>query len=570
MDKRVKTMLSLVCGLALFMSTLVLYPIQVANAKDYTSLGCVSWVKDRAKEKLGITLPSTGLNEYGLYGASAYWTNLNDYSKGSTPASNSLAVWKYNNGSDGQDGKYGHVAFVEEVNGDQVTVTEGGCAGYSYAGHTGVIRRTQSSSKMATLGGCSSFLGYIYLSGAPGHDPEGCVDQVTGGQGLVIVGGWAFDRDDTNASIEVHVYIGKDASTWEGFPLVANQPSEDVNNVYSIGGNHRFGHAITTSKRGNQDVSIYLINIGGGGNVLLGKYTANISDPAPATTPTPAVAPTTAPTVAPTIAPTIAPTVAPTIAPTLAPTIVPSSAPTTSFGMPASKGDIEATSIKFSATSQNAVISSVWCNNKQVTFTGLVTTMYDSNCKELLNKTLTLTAINSKSITCNIDINENLKYTLTAGTKYFFQFALKSGENLYYSPIVEFSTANVGATSAPTTTSTPVSTTVPVATVTPAPTSNPVISDDDDIPIIPSFSLKSLKAGFRVTVTKQTGMSWYDIQYSLKRSMKPYKITTIFQEDGSSKNIKYLKKKKKYYVRVRAYGNGITSAWSSIRIIKTK
>ena len=136
-----------------------------SKAKDYTNLGCVNWVKDRAKEKLGISLPATGMNEFGLYGANAYWNNLSGYTKGSEPAANSLAVWKYNNGSDGQGGRYGHVGFVESVNGNQVTTTEGGCPGYSYNGHSGVICRTQDKSKMATLGGCSQLLGYIYLDG---------------------------------------------------------------------------------------------------------------------------------------------------------------------------------------------------------------------------------------------------------------------------------------------------------------------------------------------------------------------------------------------------------------------
>ena len=144
----------------------------VSQAADYSNNGCVQWVKDRASQ-IGITLPSsTGTNEYGLFGASAYWTTLSSYPHGSEPAPNSLAVWKFNNGSDGAGGKYGHVAYVESVNGDNVTVTEGGCKGYSYAGNTGVICRTQSKSKMATLGNCSGFYGYIYLTGQPSNDPN--------------------------------------------------------------------------------------------------------------------------------------------------------------------------------------------------------------------------------------------------------------------------------------------------------------------------------------------------------------------------------------------------------------
>ncbi|MCM1181302.1 MAG: leucine-rich repeat protein [Clostridium sp.] len=140
--------------------------IRHVNAADYTNGGCVDWVKDRASQ-IGITLPATGLNKYGKYGASAYWTTLSSYAHGSEPAANSLAVWEFNNQGNTSYGQYGHVAYVESVSGDNVTVTEGGCAGYSYNGNTGVICRTQSKSKMATLGGCSGFYGYIYLSGNP-------------------------------------------------------------------------------------------------------------------------------------------------------------------------------------------------------------------------------------------------------------------------------------------------------------------------------------------------------------------------------------------------------------------
>lgn len=151
------------------LSTMMVFG-SISIAKDYSSLGCVQWVKDRASEKLGITLPPTGLNEFGLYGASAYWTNLGGYNRGSEPAANSLAVWKYNNGGDDQNGRYGHCAFVEAVNGNQVTVTEGGCPGYSHNGNSGVICRTQDKGKMSTLGGCSGFLGYIYLTGGNGSN----------------------------------------------------------------------------------------------------------------------------------------------------------------------------------------------------------------------------------------------------------------------------------------------------------------------------------------------------------------------------------------------------------------
>lgn len=105
--------------------------------KDYSSEGCVSWVKDRSK-LIGITLPGTGLNSYGLYGASAYWTNLpSRYARRSEPSVNALAVWKYAGNASYRN--YGHVAFVEKIEGDNITLSEGGLPRrYTLANCTGV------------------------------------------------------------------------------------------------------------------------------------------------------------------------------------------------------------------------------------------------------------------------------------------------------------------------------------------------------------------------------------------------------------------------------------------------
>lgn len=133
------------------------------KAKDYTDAGSVQWVKDRAFSVLGITLPATGMNEFGLYGGNNYW-NILKYEKGSEPEKNALAVWKYNDaGAESVEGKYGRVAFVEDVSDDIVTVTTGGCEGETFEENTGVIKRSVSKAEMQTLGGCSGFYGYIYL-----------------------------------------------------------------------------------------------------------------------------------------------------------------------------------------------------------------------------------------------------------------------------------------------------------------------------------------------------------------------------------------------------------------------
>ncbi|MBO5469457.1 MAG: CHAP domain-containing protein [Lachnospiraceae bacterium] len=248
----------------------------VSQAADYSNNGCVQWVKDRASQ-IGITLPSsTGTNEYGLFGASAYWTTLSSYPHGSEPAPNSLAVWKFNNGSDGAGGKYGHVAYVESVNGDNVTVTEGGCKGYSYAGNTGVICRTQSKSKMATLGNCSGFYGYIYLTGQPSNDPKGYVDDCASYEmNKLTVRGWAYDADNMSQQIDIHVYIGSETDA-TAYKVTANTYRSDVDDAYHCGGYHGFESIITTNRTGNQRVRIYAINVGGGNNICLYDNTVYI------------------------------------------------------------------------------------------------------------------------------------------------------------------------------------------------------------------------------------------------------------------------------------------------------
>lgn len=238
-------------------------------AADYSNGGCVSWVKARASQ-IGVSLPATGLNSYGVYGASAYWSKLPSYgySTGSEPAANALAVWEFSSVSSYRT--YGHVAYVESVNGNNVTLTEGGVpAKYSYGGNSGVRQVTVNKSAVASLGGCSGFLGYIYLKDKPStsYNPEGCVDSITGGKGQFSIAGWTFDRDEIAVSNDVHVYVGNDlVGGW-----TANSSRTDVDAVYQCGAFHGFDLSITTDKTGWQHVAVYAINKGGGSNVLIGE-----------------------------------------------------------------------------------------------------------------------------------------------------------------------------------------------------------------------------------------------------------------------------------------------------------
>ena len=222
-----KNLMFVIMTFVMILGTLIVIPNKV-EAGDYTNAGCVAWAKDRAKEKLGIDLPSTGNKPSGVYGASNWWDVLPNYGykTGSEPASNSLAIWRYTVGA---YSNYGHVAYVENVSGDSITVSEGGCKGYSYNGHTGVICRTVSKSEMSSLGGCSGFLGYVYLGGTTPPTPITSrriyADGITSTNAVLH-----WDLDDTPYMGSVGIWIAKSNEAYAG-KWVEFTPNSNTNKV---------------------------------------------------------------------------------------------------------------------------------------------------------------------------------------------------------------------------------------------------------------------------------------------------------------------------------------------------
>ena len=86
--------------------------------------------------------------------------------------------------------------------------------------------------------------------------------------------------------------------------------------------------------------------------------------------------------------------------------------------------------------------------------------------------------------------------------------------------------------------------------------------------------LKKAKKAFTVKWKKKSGVTGYQIRYSLKSSMKGSTTVKVKSAKTVSKKVKKLKKKKKYYVQVRTYKvvNGKTywSGWSAKKSVKTK
>lgn len=86
--------------------------------------------------------------------------------------------------------------------------------------------------------------------------------------------------------------------------------------------------------------------------------------------------------------------------------------------------------------------------------------------------------------------------------------------------------------------------------------------------------IKSIKKKLKVSWKKVKSANGYQIQYSTSKKFKKSKKITIKKAKTTSKTIKKLKSKKKYYVRIRTYitvnGKKYYSKWSNAKSQKTK
>ncbi|HFU4056103.1 TPA: RICIN domain-containing protein [Streptococcus suis] len=218
---------------------------------DYSYSGCVQWVKDRAVTLLGIRLPNTGLNKYGLGGANGYWTRLPQagYATGQEPAKNAIAVWEHNPYPVYGSRNYGHVAFVENVNGDTVTISQGGVSG-NWNGHTGVSYRNYHKSQVAGIAG--KFLGYVYLRErpAPAAPPVNRLDvgNIVQSVGQRVTGGDYKIVSNANPSLIVSV---QDGSTSSGANIRLEQDRNTENQIFTITHHNEGFYKIIQKSSGN-------------------------------------------------------------------------------------------------------------------------------------------------------------------------------------------------------------------------------------------------------------------------------------------------------------------------------
>ncbi len=192
-------------------------------------------------------------------------------------------------------GEYGeHWFVVLSRNGNSLYTAEGNCdskvmisnSRYTISGNT-VSFWAQGSTHYYSI-----IEGYHYNTTPPQpektYDPQGSFDSISSDEGKINISGWAFDKDNTSTSLQIHVYIDGPSGTGKMLGSgVANISRPDVNSAYGVGNSHGFNFSLSTSLYGKHSVYVYAINIGkngaasGGNNTLLGSKTVDIKPESP-------------------------------------------------------------------------------------------------------------------------------------------------------------------------------------------------------------------------------------------------------------------------------------------------
>ncbi|QIG38324.1 hypothetical protein G5T42_01565 [Microbacterium sp. 4R-513] len=97
------------------------------------------------------------------------------------------------------------------------------------------------------------------------NNPFGNIELIQALPGQFRVAGWAADLD-TTSPISIHVYAGSQSTAF-----TADLDRSDIAAAYpAVGSRHGFDVKVPAVGAGTTSVCVYAINVGGGGNVLLG------------------------------------------------------------------------------------------------------------------------------------------------------------------------------------------------------------------------------------------------------------------------------------------------------------
>lgn len=136
------------------------------------------------------------------------------------------------------------------------------------------------------------------------------------------------------------------------------------------------------------------------------------------------------------------------------------------------------------------------------------------------------------------------------------------------------------STAAPATAEQPTPSMAPTVTSTVIPTVTPSTDDTTKTVVVPSVKLKALKVAggsknkVKVTWKKAERINGYRLQYAQNKKSRKKLKTKLLTAEKTSVTLKDLKKKKTYYVRIRAYvlldGKKVYGKWSTVKKIKIK
>ncbi len=148
---------------------------------------------------------------------------------------------------------YGHTMVVIGINGDTLTIAEGN-------GEGGKIHYGRTIGRYAYA---------LRVYHAPNYDSvmkssvfNQSLDLITcSAPNTLRVGGWVYNKENSSASIQVHVYIDGPAGSGTILGGVnANLSSDDVNQAFGITGKHRFDYTFTNVPGGYHKFYFYAVD----------------------------------------------------------------------------------------------------------------------------------------------------------------------------------------------------------------------------------------------------------------------------------------------------------------------
>lgn len=91
--------------------------------------------------------------------------------------------------------------------------------------------------------------------------PQGQVESViASAPDCITIKGWAFDKDDINASVYIDIYAFRNRVA----RITADKLREDIGSKYSVGNYHGFEETIHMPQNGTYNIAVYAMNIGEG------------------------------------------------------------------------------------------------------------------------------------------------------------------------------------------------------------------------------------------------------------------------------------------------------------------